>query len=208
MFPSRSSLPALTAFARPGPGANRSPTSSLVFGHRTPSTSSAPALTGRPPVFPWASLPRVDASSACRTALTVTPADRASVPVGASEAGRRSPVARMVPEEGRGPPRLLGCPPCIRAAVQHPAGPPRARLIAPRRCCVQEDGTPPHQDTRHFGTATLRPASSPTYASTAPLLERQPGWLPACWLGFGRAGFEPAGHLFRISYCHLISIPS
>jgi hypothetical protein len=128
MFPSRSSLPALTAFARPGPGASRSPTSSLLFGHRTPSTSSAPALTGRPPVFPWASLPRVDACSACRTALAVTPADRASVPVGASEAGRRSPVARFFPEEGRGPPRLLGCPPCIRAAVQHPAGPPRARL--------------------------------------------------------------------------------
>ena len=102
MFPSRSSLPALTAFARPGPGACRSPTSSLVFGHRTPSTSSAPALAGRPPVFPWASLPRVDASSACRTALAVTPADRASVPVGASEAGRRSPVARMV---SRGRPR-------------------------------------------------------------------------------------------------------
>jgi hypothetical protein len=208
MFPSRSSLPALTAFARPGPGANRSPTSSLLFGHRTPSASSAPALAGRPPVFPWASLPRVDASSACRTALAVTPADRASVPVGASEAGRRSPVARMFPEEGRGPPRLLGCPPCIRAAVQHPAGPPRARLTAPRRCCVQEGGAPPHQDTRHFGTATLRPASSPTYASTAPLLERQQGWLPARWLGFGRAGFEPAGHLLRISYCHLISIPS
>ena len=27
-------------------------------------------------------------------------------------------------------------------------------------------------------------------------------------VGFGRAGFEPAGHLLRISYRHLISIPS
>jgi hypothetical protein len=110
MFPSRSSLPALTAFARPGPGANRSPTSSLLFGHRTPSASSAPALTGRPPVFPWASLPRVDASSACPTALAVTPADRASVPVGASVAGLRSTLTRFPPRKAEGLPRLLGCP--------------------------------------------------------------------------------------------------
>lgn len=131
MVPSRSSLPALTAFARPGPGASRSPTSSLVFGHPTPSTSLAPAHAGRPPVFPWASLPRADASSARRTVLAVTPADRASVPVGASEAGHRSPMARIFPEEGRGPPRLLGCPPGLRAAVPHPAGPPWARLYRP-----------------------------------------------------------------------------
>ena len=101
MVPSRSSLPALTAFARPGPGASRSPTSSLVFGHRTPSTSSVPALAGRPPVFPWASLPRVDACSACRTAFVVTPADRAST---GRRVGGWSPVPRG-PDVPRGRPR-------------------------------------------------------------------------------------------------------
>jgi hypothetical protein len=105
MFPSRSSLPALTAFARPGPGASRSPTSSLLFGHRTPSSSSVP-----PSGLPLGALPRVDASSACPTALAVTPADRASVPVGASVAGLRSTLARFPPRKAEGLPRLLGCP--------------------------------------------------------------------------------------------------
>jgi len=207
MVPSRSSLPALTAFARSGPGASRSPTSSLVFGHPTPSTSSAPACAGRPPVFPWASLPRDDVCFCVPHGSRRDTGRPVIVPDGASEAGRRSPVARMFPEEGRGPPRLLGCPPCIRAAVQHPAGPPGARRIALRGCCVRENRHPPHRDLSDFGTATLRPASSPSYASTAPLLGQQQGRLPACWLGFGQAGFEPAEHLIRISRRHLIGIP-
>jgi hypothetical protein len=102
MVPSRSSLPALTAFARPGPGASRSPTSSLVFGHPTPSTSSAPARAGRPPVFPWASLPRDDACFCVPHGSRRDTGRPVIVPDGASEAGRRSPVARIVP---RGRPR-------------------------------------------------------------------------------------------------------
>lgn len=150
MVPSQSSLPALTAFARSGPGACRSPTSSLVFGHPTPSTSSAPACAGRPPVFPWASLPRDDVWFCVPHGSRRDTGRPVIVPDGASEAGRRSPVARMFPEEGRGPPRLLGCPPCIRAAVQHPAGPPEARLIALRECCVRENRNPPHRDLQRF----------------------------------------------------------
>ena len=102
MVPSRSSLPALTAFARSGPGASRSPTSSLVFGHPTPSTSSAPACAGRPPVFPWASLPRDDVCFCVPHGSHRDTGRPVIVPDGASEAGRRSPVARISP---RGRPR-------------------------------------------------------------------------------------------------------
>jgi hypothetical protein len=96
MFPSRSSLPALTAFARPGPVACRSPASSLVFGHPTPSTSSAPALAGRPPVFPWASYLGADACFCVPHGSRRDTGRPGIVLAGASEAGRRSPVARIV----------------------------------------------------------------------------------------------------------------
>jgi hypothetical protein len=188
MFPSRSSLPALTAFARPGPGANRSPTSSLVLGHRTPSTSSAPAFAGRPPVFPWASLPRVDACSACRTAFTVTPTDRAST---GRRVGGWSPVPRGpdgLPRKAEGLPGYWGVhlayvpqsniPPVPRELALPLYGDAAFRVTDPLRSRL----------VVYFGTATLRPASSPTYASTAPLLEQQQGWLPACWLGFWPGG--------------------
>lgn len=181
MVPSRSSLPALTAFARPGPVACRSPTSSLVFGHPTPSTSSAPAFAGRPPVFPWASLPRVDASSACRTARAVTPAAQAS-----SWTARRRLVA--------GPP-WPGCVPRGRSRVSQVTGvsscyvlqsniPPVPRELAispPGDAAFQTAQRPPHRDPSDFGTATLRPAL------------RLPTHQPSRYRDSCKVGYRPAG---------------
>ena len=182
MFPSRSSLPALTAFARPGPGASRSPTSSLLFGHRTPSTSSAPASAGRPPVFPWASLPRVDACSACRTALAVTPAARASVPVGASEAGRRSPVARIV---SRGRPRASQV---TGVSTLHTCRSP------PSRRSPADSPVPPYGDAAFELLETLRTGIlSISGLQPCGPYPRLPTHLPPhCWDG-SKAGYRPAG---------------
>lgn len=207
MVPSRSSLPALTAFARPGPGASRSPTSSLVCGHPTPSTSSAPACAGRPPVFPWASLPRDDACFCVPHGSRRDTGRPGIVPDGASEAGRRSPVARMFPRKAEGLPGYWGV---HLAYVPQSNIPPVSRGLAlspSRSAAFERTETLRTGIFNDFGTATLRPASSPSYASTAPLLGQLQGRLPACWLGFGRAGFEPAEHLLRISRRHPIGIP-
>jgi len=182
MVPSRSSLPALTAFARPGPGASRSPTSSLVFGHPTPSTSSAPACAGRPPVFPWASLPRDDVWFCVPHGSRRDTGRPVIVPDGASEAGRRSPVARMFPEEGRGPPRLLGCPPCIRAAVQHPAGPPRARLFRPTG--MLRSSSAKLSAPESFSISGLQPCG---------LHPRLPTRQPPHYWDSSKASYRPAG---------------
>jgi hypothetical protein len=203
MFPSRSSLPALTAFARPGPGASRSPTSSLLFGHRTPSSSSVP-----PSGLPLGALPRVDACSACPTALAVTPADRASVPVGASAAGHRSTVARIPPRKAEGLPRLLGCPlPCVPQSNI----PPVLRELA---FSLHGDAAFRRTEPLRTGILVISGLQPCGPHPRLPTLQPPHHWsvcqagLPACWLGFGRAGFAPAGHLFRISCCHLIGTPS
>jgi hypothetical protein len=167
----------------------RSPTSPLQRSPPTPSSASASAT-----VFPCTlAYPEAEASSA-RSRPRAASAGRACLRGHAARRGvvTGSPLLRSLLVDRRGPPRCLGRPlhEC-RGRTPRPA-----RRPSPTRCDSAAPGNLEARGARNqsiFEAASPRPSCSRTYASPPPSRDAAQGSLPACWLGFGRAGFAPAG---------------
>jgi hypothetical protein len=112
---------------------------------------------------------------------------------GASGSGHRVPVAPVMARRTD-----VGLPgfwvvPFTLAAVEHPARPAAPRQLGRGSAAAGNLEARGARNQSIFEAASPRPSCSRAYASPPPSREAAQGSLPACWLGFGRTGFAPAG---------------
>ena len=187
MFPSVRFVPARTAFARPGPGASRSPTSWLLC---SPPTSCLPSDSAPVPLA--FVLPPQRSLLLCRVtqaSASVYPSEifflRLPVPV--------SPVSLL--EEKSGPPRLLSRPlHACHGLTPRQACRPLAHFLRLRHFCFQGGEPPGHLEYRVFRgripvahmLVDLRIAEMVTHFGARP-------YYRLAGLSFSRVGFAPTG---------------
>ena len=168
-----------------------SPASSVLRG---PPTSRRPSPRARLPS------PRGTAPSA-RGFAPAGGERRAHGPGGSS---RGPPVPALCRTEAPGSPRFLGSPsracPVLRPRWAGPPSPLSDGPVLPSGTCIPSASTKTFRGSITRPTRSLSTLRSPGHPGTTQ------DSLPACWLGFGRAGLSPAGLLPRVSRKHRSSL--